>query len=175
MLKDPDQIRAVESLRRLDQNGYLYAMDCRFDYLKAAGQLVQFFDAGCSSFVQRNSENEMVLYRNYDYGHHLHNDRRNPVTGINCVIHAQSPSARYESIRYSRCVLDGSAPCWNGGRKGRQQCDGHFCPFAMLPLVCMDGMNEAGLCVSSWRCAWSRTGRKRILGKRFCRPKRIGK
>lgn len=147
MLKDPDQIRAVESLRRLDQNGYLYAMDCRFDYLKAAGQLVQFFDAGCSSFVQRNSENEMVLYRNYDYGHHLHNDRRNPVTGINCVIHAQSPSARYESIGTADAFW--TDPRHAGMVAGKAD-DGvtDISAFAMLPLVCMDGMNEAGLCVS---------------------------
>ncbi len=147
MLKAPDQIRAVESLKRLDQNGYLYGMDCQFDYLKDASELVKFFDSGCSSFVQRNLQGEMVLYRNYDYGHHLHNDLRNPVTGINCVIHAHSPSARYESIGTADAFWTDP---WRAGMIAGKADDGvtDISSFAMLPLVCMDGMNEAGLCVS---------------------------
>lgn len=147
LLKDPDQIRAVESLKRLDRKGYLYAMDCRFDYLRAARDLVKFFDAGCSTFAQKNPKGEMVLYRNYDYGHHRNNDLRNPVTGINCVIHAKSPSARYESI--------GTADAFWTDPKRAEMIAGKaddgvtdISSFAMLPLVCMDGMNEAGLAVS---------------------------
>ena len=53
-LKDPKQIEAVESIARVDEEGYLYHMDVDYDYYDLPEAFMARFDAGCSAFVTHN-------------------------------------------------------------------------------------------------------------------------
>ena len=147
MLTDENQIKAVESLKRVDNDGYLYYMENSWNYYDLKGPLAAMLDAGCSTFFAKNTEGEYLMYRNYDYRHNYLNDRSTPLTGIDVVCRNNNPAAKYKSIGCSDAFwLDYK----NGNYRNGSADDGKtdVSPFVMIPYICMDGVNEAGLSVS---------------------------
>ena len=144
-LKDPKHIEAVESIERVDEEGYLYHMDVDYDYYDLPEAFMARFDAGCSAFVTRNLEGDILFCRNYDYSHYKYNDwKNNPRTGLNMIMEGKSPKAKYKTF----AVAD---TFWidfeNGSYSNGMADDGitDTSAFLMSPFLSMDGMNEAGL------------------------------
>ena len=143
-ITDQKQIEALESIKRVDDKGYLYHMVCNYDYYSLPEIFTVMLSAGCSTFVVKNTEGEVLFCRNYDYSHFQHNDRSNPRTGLNMVIEGNNPKARYHSI--------GAADTYwvdykNGSAVNGMLDDGKtdLSPFIISPYLCMDGMNEKGV------------------------------
>ena len=146
-LNDEKQIAAVESLKRVDDEGYLYHMDCSYDYYSIPEAFQKVIDAGCSTFVSRNLEGEILFCRNYDYSHYLNNDKSNPRTGINVIVEGNNPKAKYRSLGVADVYwLDFKNGTYAQGAADDGKSD--LSPFIVTPFICMDGMNEKGLAVS---------------------------
>ncbi|MDO5138702.1 MAG: carcinine hydrolase/isopenicillin-N N-acyltransferase family protein [Oscillospiraceae bacterium] len=146
-LTDPKLIETVESLRRVDEAGYLYYMDCGWDYYNIPKEFAPIFDAGCSTFFAKNMEGEPVMYRNYDYKHYLHGDKTTDPTSCGVVVKCCNPSARFRSIGVADAFwLDRGNQGIGRGVPDDGKTD--ISAFAMLPYICMDGLNEAGLTIS---------------------------
>lgn len=147
-LTDPAQIETVESIRRVDENGYLYHMNCSYNYYELPEAFRLMIDAGCSTFVTKNLEGEILFCRNYDYSHFKNNDRiNNPRTGLNMIVEGNNPAARYRSLGCGDAYwLDFK----NGIVVNGMADDGitDISSFILCPYLCMDGMNEAGLALS---------------------------
>jgi len=148
LLKDEKHIKAVENIKRIDEKGYLYYMEYDYDYYELAPLLEKLaFNAGCSTFVAKNPDNEYLMYRNYDFRHRLNNDKNNPYTGLNVVCKVNNPKAKYKSIGVADAF-------WLDSKKGNLVAgvceDGttDLSAFAMLPFLTVDGVNSAGLAVS---------------------------
>lgn len=146
-LTDPEMIRTVESIERVDEAGRLYHMTSTWNYYEMPEMFQAILDAGCSTFVTKNLEGDTLFCRNYDYRHWLHGDKDTPLTGINMVCHTQNPAARYRSLGVSDAFwLD-----WRNSSLGEGCCDDgitDLTAFPMIPYIFMDGMNEKGLAVS---------------------------
>ena len=137
---------------RLDEDGYLYYMDCTKDYygpdvidkLRDAG----FIDTGCSTFFTHNTNGEPITCRNYDYPHRV--SKENPsLTGLNIVLHTK-PEGKYESIAMADAVwCDRTNPLLQQGGPDLPDFDPSL--LDILPYECMDGINEKGLSVSILR------------------------
>ncbi|MBP0969713.1 MAG: hypothetical protein J5744_06150 [Oscillospiraceae bacterium] len=146
-ISDPEQIKTVETIRRVDDDGYLYHMDCTYDYYDIPQQFMALFNPGCSAFITKNLEGDVLYCRNYDYSHYLNNSKKNPRTGINVVLECTNPNAKYRSL----CVSDAY---WldykNGSLSNGAADDGKtdISSFILCPYISMDGMNEKGLAVS---------------------------
>ncbi len=147
-LTDPKQIEAIESIERVDDDGYLYHMVCNYDYYDLPEAFKVVVDAGCSTFVTKNLEGEVLFCRNYDYSHFKNNDRvNNPRTGLNMIVEGNNPKAKYRSLGCGDAY-------WIDFKNGSLACgmadDGvtDLSSFVLCPYLCMDGMNEAGLAVS---------------------------
>lgn len=147
LLKDPKQIEAIESIKRIDEDGYLYHMNASYDYYDIPDQFKAVIDAGCSTFVTKNLEGEILFCRNYDYSHYLNNKKTNPRTGLNIIVEADNPKAKYKSISVADAYwLDFK----NGSLANGMADDGmtDLSSFILCPYLCMDGMNEKGLVLS---------------------------
>lgn len=147
LAQDEAMIKSLESMKRVDEKGYLYHMECNYDYYKLPPQLLKVIDAGCSTFFTKNLNNEYILCRNYDYSHFLHNDRHNDRTGINVIVEGRNPNAKYKSIG----VCDAFWLDYQNGTYGNGSFDDGKTDLSaalLCPYLCMDGMNEMGLCVS---------------------------
>ena len=146
-LNDPGQIKAVESIRRVDEEGYLYHMKAEYDYYSLPEAFNQVIDAGCSTFVTKNLQGDVLFCRNYDYSHYLNNDKKNPRTGINVIVEGNNPKAKYRSIGVSDAYwLDFRNGIYAKGAADDGESD--LSPFVLCPMICMDGMNEEGLAIS---------------------------
>lgn len=146
-LNDPAYINAVESIQRVDEKGYLYHMDCAYDYYSLPDAFKAVIDAGCSTFFTKTLEKEHLLCRNYDYSHYFMNDRHNPRTGINVIIENANPKARYHSIGVADAFwLDYKHGSLHEGSADDGTTD--VSSFVVLPFICMDGINTAGLGIS---------------------------
>ena len=146
-LTDENQIKAVESIKRVDEDGYLYHMDARFDYYQIPDAFKTIIDAGCSTFVAKNLDGDILFCRNYDFSHFYHNERKNGRTGINMIVEADNPSAKYRSIG----VADVFWIDYQNGNIIRGVADDgktDLSGFILAPHICMDGMNEQGLAIS---------------------------
>ena len=157
LLTDPEQIKTVESIKRVDEEGYLYHMDCTYDYYDIPQQFMAMFNPGCSAFITRNLEGDMLYCRNYDYSHYPYNQKKNLRTGVNVIVEGRNPNARYRTLNVSDAFwLDYR----NGSLYKGVPDDGKtdLSTFIMCPYICMDGMNEKGLAVSilalSVECEW---------------------
>lgn len=148
MLKDPKQIEAVESIKRVDENGYLYHMVCEYDYYDLPDMFKAIIDAGCSTFVTRTPENDVLFCRNYDYSHYKNNDRvNNPRTGLNMIVEGYNPKAKYKSIGCGDAYwIDFKNGTYANGMADDGVTD--LSGFVLCPFLCMDGMNEKGLALS---------------------------
>ncbi|MDO4198157.1 MAG: hypothetical protein Q4D13_04105 [Erysipelotrichaceae bacterium] len=147
IINDESYIKALDSIRRVDEKGYLYEMECDYDYYSLPEQFKLYLSAGCSTFFTKNLEGEYMLCRNYDYGHYFMNDRHNERTGLNVIVKGNNPKAKYKSIGVGDAYwLDYK----NGMIKEGMADDGKsdLSAFVMMPFLCMDGINEKGLGVS---------------------------
>ena len=148
LLSDPKYIEAIESIKRVDKDGYLYHMVCNYDYYDLPQQFKVIIDAGCSSFVTKNLEGNVLFCRNYDYSHYKNNDRKNnPRTGLNMIVEGNNPKAKYKSIGCGDAYwIDYK----NGSYANGMADDGvtDLSGFVLCPFLCMDGMNEKGLALS---------------------------
>lgn len=126
---------------RLDSDGFLY-------YTEYTGNYYNWFyrtfmartrGTGCSAFITRTENGDVIMPRNMDYPHL---DDKNELTGLNVVVRL-SPKGKYASVNvadaywlstlgvpYYRGALD------NGTTK---------LPMALIPYMCLDGVNEKGL------------------------------
>lgn len=146
-LTDQKQIEAVESIRRVDEEGYLYHMKAEYDYYDLPEAFTQVIDAGCSTFVTKNLKGEILFCRNYDFSHYLNNDKSNPRTGINVIIEGNNPKAKYRSIGVSDAYwLDFRNGIYAKGTADDGKSD--LSAFVLCPMISMDGMNEEGLAIS---------------------------
>ncbi len=147
LLHDPAIIANVESLRRIDERGMLYEMTVDWDYYQIPPELVPALSAGCSTLFMPNLEGEAVMYRNYDFRHYVHNDPAQGLTNVAVVVHGRNPKAKYKSVGVSDAF-------WLDNKEGRfitgSLDDGvtDISTLAVSPFMVMDGLNEAGLCLS---------------------------
>lgn len=147
MVKDEAMINALKSIKRVDDKGYLYKMDVNYDYYPLVNQIQMILDAGCSTFYTKNIDDEYIMCRNYDYSHFKDNDRHNNRTAINVVVKCNNPNAKYKSIG----VCDGFWLDFKHGKYIEGSLDdgsSDISPFILSPFICMDGINEKGICVS---------------------------
>lgn len=141
-----------KSIRRLDEEGYLYYMDYTEDYYQP--ELLEemmeagIIEIGCSTFFTHNLDQEPITCRNYDYPHRLQDEERT-MTGLNVILHCK-PEGKYESIAVADAVwCDETNPLLVKG--GPDQKDFNIDMLKIIPYECMDGINEKGLCVSILR------------------------
>lgn len=148
LLNDPKQIEAVESIKRVDNDGYLYHMICEYDYYDLPDTFKAIIDAGCSSFVTRTPDGDVLYCRNYDYSHYKNNDRvNNPRTGLNMIVEGYNPKAKYKSIGCGDAYwIDFKNGTYANGMADDGVTD--LSGFVLCPFLCMDGMNEKGLALS---------------------------
>ncbi|MBQ1878010.1 MAG: hypothetical protein II161_04255 [Erysipelotrichaceae bacterium] len=146
-LQNEKQIEAIESIRRVDEKGYLYHMVCNYDYYDLPEAFKAVISAGCSTFVVKNLEGEVLFCRNYDFSHFHNNDRKNPRTGLNMIIEGNNPKARYRSLGVADTYW---ADFKNGSAVNGLLDDGKsdLSAFVLSPFLTMDGMNEKGLAIS---------------------------
>ena len=145
-----DEMNAsLETLERIDDDGYMYEMDCDYDYYNNPTLLkimeeYGIYDAGCSAFVTFNEAGDSVLTaRNYDY---KHTTPEGEITGLNVAIHC-SPEGKYRSIGIADAYwLDYEKGTFCSGVLDDETTD--ISLLALLPYVCMDGINEKGVSVS---------------------------
>lgn len=141
--------RTVEKVTRIDKEGRLYYLDYDVNYYQLEGFIKLLVKPQCSTFLATTNEGDHLFARNYDFRHFKYNHTNvdEDFTGLNIVVHCKNPWAKYESIG----VADGF---WLDVKKGRYfegvLDDGvtDISPLALIPYVCMDGMNSAGLGVS---------------------------
>lgn len=148
LLSDPKYIEAIESIKRVDEDGYLYHMVCNYDYYNLPEQFKVIIDAGCSTFVTKNLEGDVLFCRNYDYSHYKNNDRKNnPRTGLNMIVEGNNPKAKYRTIGCGDAYwIDYKNGTYTNGMADDGVTD--LSGFVLCPFLCMDGMNEKGLAVS---------------------------
>ena len=140
---------SLDTIKRIDGPGYLYEMDCDYDYynnptINALLEEMGVYDAGCSAFVTFDENGEGILTaRNYDY---RHTTPSGDYTGLNVAIHC-APEGKYRSIGVADAYwLDSEKGTFCTGVLDDGKTD--ISPLVLLPYVCMDGLNEKGLTVS---------------------------
>ena len=157
LITDSEQIRTVETIRRVDDEGYLYHMDCTYDYYDIPQQFMSMFYPGCSAFITRNLEGDVLYCRNYDYSHYPANQKKNLRTGINVVMECRNPNAKYRSLGVADAFwLDYKTGSLYKGTADDGSTD--VSTFVLCPYISMDGMNEKGLAICilalSVECEW---------------------
>ena len=148
----PAEAAGPAALTRLDEDGYLYYMDCTEDYYSKdamdAMRRIGFIDSGCSVFLTHNPDGDPIACRNYDYPHTV-SEEDMTLTGLSIVLHCR-PEGKYESIAVADAV-------WCGEydprlQRGGPELEGFDVSLLdVLPYECMDGINEKGLYVSLQR------------------------
>lgn len=136
-------------LTRLDKDGYLYYLDYTKDYY--SDEVLQVLanggeaEPGCSAFFTYSLEGDPLSCRNYDYLHRVSDEDRT-LTGLNVVVHCAPPD-KYESIAVADATFCGKDdPLLT---RGGPDMEGFSADMVdAIPYLCMDGMNEKGLCVS---------------------------
>lgn len=146
-IKDEKQIETLQSIKRVDEKGYLYHMDCTYDYYNIPDAFKVLLDAGCSTFVTKNLDGDILMCRNYDYSHYPLNDKTKERTGLNVIVENKNPNAKYKSLGVSDSYwIDFK----NGTAIEGMLDDGKtdISAFILCPYLCMEGINDAGLAVS---------------------------
>ncbi|MBQ2078255.1 MAG: hypothetical protein II459_01375, partial [Erysipelotrichaceae bacterium] len=146
-LQDEKQIEAVESIRRVDEEGYLYEMEAAYDYYDLPEAFKAYISAGCSCFVTKSLDDDILFCRNYDFSHYPNNDKGQQRTGLNVVVKSKNPKARYKSLGVSDAYwLDFRNGSFYKGLADDGKSD--VSPFVLCPMISMDGMNEKGLALA---------------------------
>ena len=135
----------VSSTERLDAQGYLYKVEYAGSYdnplYRIPLRLLQ--SKSCSTFTCENEEGDVITARNFDYPHV---DADGNTTGLNAVVELH-PEGRYASINACDvALLQTLDTSFVGGALETGAQDSPF--MALLPFLCMDGMNEKGLVCS---------------------------
>lgn len=135
----------ISSAQRLDERGLLYEVEYSGDYdnplYRIPLRLLQ--SKSCSCFTFENEQGDIVTARNFDYPH---GKADGTTTGLNVVVKL-NPEGRYSSINAADVallqVLDKSfvEGAFESGAQNNLL-------MALLPFLCMDGMNEKGLVCS---------------------------
>lgn len=134
-------------IRRLDKDGLLYYIRYKGNYYRRPIHHIttSVRGVGCSAFTTKaeDADNDFITCRNMDYPHF---DKKGKVTGLNTVIRL-NPKGKYRSVNM--------ADVYWLTRRGLQYVKGTLddgvtprFPLALLPWICLDGINEKGLCVS---------------------------
>ena len=139
--------KCVAGVKRVDEQGSLYCMECDADYygtiswpIKALGLVKK---GGCSAFISKTPEGDYITGRNYDMPH---KDDKDNVFGVDMVLKCM-PEGKYRSIAgvdtvwLSSLGIKMSPGCLDDGTTG-------ITGLALMPYLCMDGMNEKGFSVS---------------------------
>lgn len=140
---------SMKSLRREDERGLLYHMDYTADYYKLLPALNMVVNAGCSTFVTKNMQGETIMGRNFDLRHFRNNEETavTDMTGLIVAVHTACPKAKYKSVAITDAFwLDAKGGSFYEGVLDDGKKD--ISMALMLPFLCMDGVNEAGLAVS---------------------------
>ncbi len=146
-LQDEKQIEAVESIKRVDEEGYLYEMEAAYDYYDLPEAFKAYISAGCSCFVTKSLDGDILFCRNYDFSHYPNNDKSQQRTGLNVVVKSKNPKARYKSLGVSDAYwLDFRNGSFYKGLADDGKSD--VSPFVLCPMISMDGMNEKGLALA---------------------------
>jgi len=150
LIKDEKFVKVLDSLSSLDYRGRFYEINYDANYYELSGLIDQLaVDAGCSTFTAKNISGDVIMGRNYDYSHYRNNKKTNPyeITGVGVVVRGNNPAAKYKSIG----VADGFWMDANHGTVYEGCLDNDttdISALALIPFLCMDGVNEAGLAVS---------------------------
>ena len=146
-LQDEKQIKAVESITRVDEAGHLYAMKADYDYYDLPEAFKAYIDAGCSCFVTKDLDGHVLFCRNYDFSHFPDNDRSKERTGLNVIVETNNPKAKYKRLGVSDAYwLDFKNGSIYQGKADDGKSD--VSSFVLCPMICMDGMNEKGLALA---------------------------
>ncbi len=138
----------VKNPVRLDERGRLYSVEYCGNYeaplFKWVVNLIKpVKNAGCTVMAVSNQQGESVVLRNYDLAHP---DKEGNPTGLNVVVTC-SPQNGYRSIATADMAWASFAglPFYEGAfDRGILKKD----LLCLAPYMCMDGVNEKGLCVS---------------------------
>ena len=133
---------------RIDKEGKLYYIDYHGNYdsalVKLPIKLVKpVRHAGCSCIYTKDEEGNPVTGRNFDLPHF---DKKGNPTGLNVVIRC-APKKGYKSIAIADAadVSVLGVPYYSGSLDDPKT-DKRY--LALLPYICMDGVNEKGLFVT---------------------------
>lgn len=137
---------SIDTLKRVDEAGLFYEMSCDYDYYNnpvILGLLEKFgiFDAGCSAFGTWNETGDSFLTaRNYDYRHTAPDGS---YTGLNVAVHC-APEGKYKSVGIADAYwLSLAGGAYYAGVLDDGTTD--ISMLALLPYLCVDGMNEKGV------------------------------
>ena len=134
--------------KRIDENGRLYYLDYYGNYNSSIINFVikmvrPVRKAGCSSLCVKDASGATITGRNFDLPHF---DKNGNQTGLNVVIRC-TPKDGYKSIAIADAadisVL--KVPYYSGSLDDPKT-DKRY--LALLPYICMDGVNEKGLFVT---------------------------
>lgn len=146
LLQDEKQIETIESIERVDKDGYLYHMNCTYDYYHLPEPMALMLKAGCSVFITRNREGDVLFCRNYDFSHYLNFVRKNGRTGLNMIVEGNNPAAKYRSLGAGDCFwIDFKNASLGRGMADDGKTD--LSAFLLCPYLCMDGVNEKGVAI----------------------------
>lgn len=140
-------LRTIDRVQRLDEEGSLYYLEYNAPFYLLEKYVNYLAKPACSTFCAQTPEGEHLFARNYDYLHYKNNDRNSEITALNVVVKSKTIFAKYRSI----AVCDGFWLDMAKGRMGTGSLDDgvtDISALALIPFLCMDGMNEKGLAVS---------------------------
>ena len=146
LLLDKKMQQTVSSVRRLNDEGTLYYMDCTEKYdrtlFKAVFKLMgKIKYTGCSAFIAENPTGGYSVGRNYDLPH---KDKNGNITGLNLVVHVPARDGHYASLACADA-------CWftylklNYVAGALDDGSTNLSPLVLMPYFCMDGINEKGV------------------------------
>jgi len=151
LIQDEKYNSIFDSVKRLDERGVLYSVECNHNYYELNSMIDMLVgDAGCSTFAAKNTAGQCIMGRNYDYTHYKFNnetEKNEDKSGLAIVVKCNSPAAKYKSLGVADGfwldVKNGSMfeGCLDNGKND-------ISALALIPFLCMDGINEAGLAVS---------------------------
>ena len=134
--------------QRVDDRGRLYYTEYTGNY---DSPFVTFLfdkikpvrDGGCSAFYTTGSEGGYRTGRNYDLPH---KDKNGNTTGLNLVVRC-NPEGRYSSVGVADiAMLSRIGLNYTEGSLDKRQLTDVL--LSLAPYICVDGINEKGLCVS---------------------------
>lgn len=137
-----------KSLKRIDKEGKLYYIEYTGNYyspfITIPNKLIKpIKNAGCSCFYVKNPNKKNETARNYDLAHI---DKKGNPTGLNVVVKC-NPKNKYSSIGIADAAFISALgiPYYSGSLDNPKTNTSYL---ALLPYLCMDGINEKGLTVS---------------------------
>ncbi len=139
---------ALQSLERVDTDGYLYEITFAGDFEDDAPRLILWLlklvrARGCTAFAAQTQYGTTAVARNYDFPHYDENGERDAVL---VAVHCQ-PDGKYASVGTADAFLlaEAGKDMTHGVLDDGRSDNSLLC---MLPYMCVDGINEKGFCVS---------------------------